>query len=285
MTQALRFDPDGRDLAALRFGTPGGKRVLALHGWLDNAASFAPLAALLPEFDWIALEFAGHGHSAHRPPHTWYHYVDYIDDVACALRELGWERCSIVGHSLGGAVACAFAAAAAERVERLALIESAGPLSGKPGKAAELVRTSLREREAFDPTRNRVFADMAPAVKARMQAGGISERVAQQLLERNTVAVDGGFAWRSDPRLKLTSPARLHEDIIREWLRAIACPVLAIAADPPFPMQDETIRAARLACLTDARLVILPGNHHLHMENPEPVAATLRDFLARVPKL
>ena len=280
MTKALRFDPDGRDLAALRYGREGGTRVLALHGWLDNAASFAPLAAELPGLDWVALEFAGHGHSAHRPPHAWYHYVDYIDDVACALRELGWDRCAIVGHSLGGAVACAFAAAAPERVERLVLIESAGPLTGRPGKAADLLRTSLREREAFDPARQRSFSDIAVAVAARMQAGGLSEPVARQLLERNVIAMDGGYAWRSDPRLKLTSPSRLHEHTVREWLAAIACPVLAIAADPMFPMLDETTRAERLACLTDARFVVLPGNHHLHMEDPVPVAAALREFIA-----
>lgn len=280
MTHALRFDPDGRDLAALRYGHVGGERVLALHGWLDNAASFAPLAAELPGFDWVALEFAGHGHSAHRPPNAWYHYVDYIDDVACALRELGWDRCTLVGHSLGGAVACAFAVAAPERVSRMVLIESAGPLTGKPGKAADLLRTSLREREAFDPTRQRAFPDLAGATSARMRAGGLSETVARQLIQRNVIEVDGGFAWRSDPRLKLTSPSRLHEHTVREWLAAITCPVLAIAADPMFPMLDENTRNERLACLSDARFVVLPGNHHLHMEDPAPVAAALREFIA-----
>ena len=34
--------PLGR-IAGLRAGTPGATRVLALHGWLDKAASFVPL--------------------------------------------------------------------------------------------------------------------------------------------------------------------------------------------------------------------------------------------------
>jgi len=91
--------------------------------------------------------------------------------------------------------------------------------------------------------------------------------------------MDDGYAWRSDPRLKITSPLRLHEHTVREWLAAITCPVLAIAAHPAFPMLDEVTRTERLACLADARLLVLPGNHHLHMEDPGPVAAALRAFI------
>ncbi|TCZ81442.1 alpha/beta fold hydrolase, partial [Lysobacter sp. N42] len=53
-------------LAALRSAS-GGVPVLALHGWLDNAASFLPMAAHLPGLDLVALDLPGHGASAHLP--------------------------------------------------------------------------------------------------------------------------------------------------------------------------------------------------------------------------
>ena len=59
--------PGRVELAALRFNPGAPQRVLALHGWLDNAASFAPLAAAWPDCEIVALEFAGHGRSGHLP--------------------------------------------------------------------------------------------------------------------------------------------------------------------------------------------------------------------------
>ena len=83
--------PTGRgELAALRAGTPGGPPLLALHGWLDNAASFEPLFAELAGFDLVALDLAGHGVLAHCVAGYDYVYLDWLHDVLDALDVLGW---------------------------------------------------------------------------------------------------------------------------------------------------------------------------------------------------
>lgn len=278
--QELLLDPAARALAALRFGTRGGTRVLALHGWLDNANSFAPLAAALPELDFVALDLPGHGHSAHKPPRTWYHYIDYLDDALAALDELGWDDCVLLGHSLGGAVASVLAAARPRRVAKLVLIEALGPLGFRPGTAVDALRKGLDERASADAKQLRVFAEAADAVTARMRANGLSQGAARLLVERSLMRVPGGFAWRSDPRLTVATPLRVHENVIREWLGAIECPVLLIAADPSQPYFDAALREERQACVRDLRAVVLPGNHHLHLEDAAPVAGLVRDFLA-----
>ncbi len=282
----LVLDRDGRGLAARRYGGHSrrtgshGLRVLALHGWLDNAMSFAPLAECLPELDLVALDLPGHGHSAHRPARSWYHYVDYLDDALAALDALGWERCMLLGHSLGGAVASVLAAARPEKVERLLLIEALGPLGAKPGTAVASLRIGLDERATAGDKQLRVFREISDAVAARMRANGLSERAAGLLVKRSLMAVDGGYMWRSDPRLKIASPLRIQEAAIREWLAAIECPTLLIAADPSQPYFDVALRRERMACVRDLREVVLPGNHHLHLENPAPVAAAIREFLS-----
>jgi pimeloyl-ACP methyl ester carboxylesterase len=278
--QELLLDPGGRALAARRFGTRGGLPVLALHGWLDNANSFAPLAAALPELDLVALDLPGHGHSAHRPPGSWYHYIDYLDDALAALDELGWERAVLLGHSLGGAVASVLAAARPQRVRRLLLIEALGPIAARPGAAVENLRAAFDERAAAAGKQLRIFPQPAEAIVARMRANGLSEGAARLLVERSLRTVPGGFEWRSDPRLTVATPVRIHEDTIREWLAAIECPVLLIAADPAPPYFDAALREQRLACVRDLRQAVLPGNHHLHLEDPLPVAREIRAFLA-----
>lgn len=278
--QELLLDPAARALAALRFGTRGGPRVLALHGWLDNANSFAPLAAALPELDLVALDLPGHGHSAHKPPRTWYHYIDYLDDALAALDELGWEECVLLGHSLGGAVASVLAAARPRRVTKLVLIEALGPLGFRPGTAVDALRKGLDERATAAAKQLRVFTDAADAVTARVRANSLSQGAARLLVERSLMRVPGGFAWRSDPRLTVATPLRVHESVIREWLAAIECPTLLIAADPAQSYFDGALREARQECVRGLESVVIKGNHHLHLEDPAPVADAIRAFLS-----
>jgi len=266
-------------VTGLRAGHEGAPRVLALHGWLDNAASFAPMLPHLHDFDVVALDLPGHGHSFHRPPGAGYGLPDYLDDLLNAMDALGWARCHVLGHSLGGAISSLLACAAPERIERLALIEALGPLSGAPGSAAERLRQAVRERRALAGKQLRVFPDIATAVRARMQANGLSEGVARLLAERGIAPVEGGFIWRSDPRLTTTTALRADEGTVREWIAGIAAPTLVIAAAQAPPYFEPAQREARVACLRDGRSMILAGGHHLHMETPEPVAAAVREFL------
>ncbi|HEY9041090.1 MAG TPA: alpha/beta fold hydrolase, partial [Rheinheimera sp.] len=94
------------------------KPILCLHGWLDNAASFIPLAAKLPDLPILALEFPGHGHSSHRGADAYYYFFDWVQDLVALCRQQNWQQLTIVGHSMGGMVATALAAAFPELVER-----------------------------------------------------------------------------------------------------------------------------------------------------------------------
>lgn len=270
--------PFGR-LAALRFGS-GGARVLALHGWLDNAASFLPLAPYLDGLDLVALDLPGHGASAHLPPSAEYTLINAARAVLAAADALGWSTFSLLGHSMGGATATLVAAGAPRRVERLALIEALGGLTETED------RTAQRLREAFDAhaepagARRRVFPDVATAVKARLLVGGLDGEAARLIVERGLAPVpDGGYAWRSDARLTRPTAVRMTEAQMRDIVAAIECPVQLVHAVPAFRFFPADVRAARAALLRDATVVGLDGGHHLHMEIPAQVAAVVAPFL------
>lgn len=279
MSEAFELDCGHLRLAALAHGPPGGAPVLALHGWLDNAASFGPLCEHLEGVRLVALDLPGHGHSAHRPPGCAYHFMDYAGDVLAAADALGWDRFSLLGHSLGGAIASVIAGACPERVERLALIEAIGPLSDHAGNAPRRLADALaRARRPGRPPP--AYASLDEAVAARCRAGNLRPEGARPLVARGTVDTPAGLRWRADPRLRQPSTYRLTEAQVLAFLEAIRAPTLLVLADEGMLEPEDARVAARLAAVRDLRLHAMPGGHHVHLDTPAAAAACLGPFLA-----
>ena len=125
----------------------------------------------------------------------------------------------------------------------------------------------------------RVFPELELAVRARIQANGLDEAHARLLVERGTRALAGGHVWRSDPRLTLPSHQRLCEPQVLDLLAAINCPLRVLYADPAQPYFPDPLRHQRLAAVPHAQLEVLPGGHHLHMDQAEVVGGMLGPFL------
>lgn len=269
--------PPGR-IAGLRGGDRGAPRVLALHGWLDNAASFVPLAAHLEDIDLVAPDLPGHGRSAHLPPGGDYSFAGAVNAVLDIADALGWERFALLGHSMGAGIGSLLAAACPDRVERFVAIEALGALSETPERTVTRLREAIAATRALPHKRLRVFPDIATAVRARMQANALSEPVARLLVERGLVPVDSGYVWSSDPRLTLPTMLRTTEPQVRDLVSGIACPTRVIHADPAQPYLPDELRRVRAALLPRGEMIVLAGGHHLHMEQPAEVSAAIGDF-------
>ena len=271
----------GQRLAAQAWGEESKPKLLALHGWLDNAASFAALAPLLcRHFHIVAIDFPGHGRSDWRPPGTWYHYVDYLSDALAAADALRWERFGLLGHSLGAAAASMLAAACPGRIERLLLIEGLGPLTQATELALEQLQRAFADRNSADAKAPRVFKDLDEAVVARMRANDLSREAATLLVERGVKTVAGGLTWSTDPRLLLSSPVRNTEEQILAVLRGVRTPTGLILAQPEQPYMPRAAMDRRIAQVDGIEVTRLAGTHHLHMENAQAVAAHLLRFRA-----
>ena len=266
-------------LAGLRLERPGRPRVIALHGWLDNAAGFLPLLPHLPELDLLLLDLPGHGRSGHLPAGAEYSLATHLHAVLDAADALGWERFDLLGHSMGAAIAALVAVAVPARVGRLALIETFGPLSEAVGNTATRLQQGVAAARALPGKSLRVFPDLAVAVRARMQANQLDEASARLLVERGTRPVAGGHVWSSDPRLTLPAVQRFAEAQVLDLLAAIACPVRLLYADPAQPYFPDDLRRARLQALPGVEPTFLRGGHHLHMDQPAAVAAVFERFL------
>ena len=274
--------PLGR-IAGLRGGDPSAPKVIALHGWLDNAASFVPLAECLGGIELFAMDLPGHGHSAHLSPGAEYTSFVAINAVLDVADALGWSRFALLGHSMGAGIASLIAAAVPQRVGGLVAIEALGALAETPEHAAARLRQSVAAARALRGKNLRVFADLDAPVRARMQVNGLGEAAARLLVERGVREVDGGYVWRTDQRLTVPGAVRMGEAQIAGIVAAIECPARVVYADPPQSYFPEPLRSERAKLLPRGELRVLPGGHHLHMEDPAAVAAAIGDFLSANP--
>lgn len=262
-----------------------GPPVLALHGWLDNAATFLPLAPHLHGIDLVALDMPGHGRSVHLPPGADYSFAAAIATVLDAADALGWDRFALLGHSMGAGIASLVAAACPDRIEKLLAIEALGALAEVPDRTVARMRDAVAAQRAQRDKRLRVFPDIDTAVRARAYASrvpgsGLDEDLVRLLVERGVRQVDGGYTWSSDQRLTLPTMVRMTEPQVEDLVAGIECPTLAIFADPAQPYLPDALRRRRVALMPRARLVTMPGGHHLHMQQPAGVAAAIGDFLS-----
>ncbi|MGH8114726.1 MAG: alpha/beta fold hydrolase [Rhodanobacteraceae bacterium] len=266
--------------AALEWGSSAAPPLLALHGWLDNAASFARLAPLLAVHRRvIAIDLPGHGRSEHLPERACrYHIVDQVDVILSVADALGLERFDLLGHSLGAGIASYVAIAAPRRVSRLILIEGLGALTD------DGTQTLTRWREAFAPRKRgthpqRAYPSVEPAIAARVAAGGLDADEARPIVERNLRKTGAGYVWRSDSRLRLLTPLRIDEAQVRRLLTGLATPTLLLLAEPATSYLPTALMQARAARVSNIHIQRIAGPHHLHIHCAEQVAAYAADFL------
>lgn len=276
----IRLEARGLSLAALRWRAGAPRRVLCVHGWLDNAASFGLLAPLLDGCDVVALDLPGHGRSAHRGAGVLQHFTEYLADVVGVLDALGWDRAVLLGHSLGAGIVTAVAATCPERVEALWLIDGLAP---QPEDEARVV---ARLRDAIEATRrgpgeSAGYPDLAAAIEARRKGHWpLPDEAAAALLSRAlTPGPDGRLRWHTDPRLRQPSALRLTRVQVLALLGAVRAPALLLGASQALfghPAAHQELTAA----LPGLVIEVIDGGHHLHLEPAlAPLAARrLLDF-------
>lgn len=271
---------DGRRVALLENRLAASEQpqkplLIALHGWLDNGASFLPLAPYLDDFHLVCVDLPGHGHSDHKT--TPYVFVDWLDDLYQITQTAGWSRFTLLGHSLGALIASAYAGVFPEQIERLILLEGLGPLTQPDEAAPAQIRRAILNRSRTRERSAGGFASIDEAVAARCKVADITPEAARLICERQLEERAGRWQWRSDPRLRDLSPLRMSEGQAQALIRAICCPVLFIRGEQGFA-ELEAQWQLRQGAFRQIEQVILPGNHHFHMENGAATAVCIVNF-------
>lgn len=253
-----------------------GRPCLALHGWLDNSASFVELAPLLTNHELIAIDLPGHGLSDHHQ-HGFYHLWEYIPPLLHWLNQFE-QPVDLIAHSMGGMVAPLLAVAAPEKFRKIVLIDSLG---GPPYGSTELV-SWLRKLQTSAASQ-RPYQSLDDMVKARMRGMTVlSYQAAEQIVKHQAYEKDGQWHWYFDATLKSGSPVRLRDEDYQACLSRIKCPLQVILAKSGWVNEFLNV-PERLDWLpTGSRVDWVEGGHHCHLERGEVagVAHVINDFLS-----
>ncbi len=263
-------------LNAQVWGDERNPPLLALHGWLENSSSFASLADLLSDYYIVAPDLPGHGCSPHLPKHALYTLDAQVLILLSVLDELGWERFSVVGHSLGAGIGAVLTAAIAEKISHLIMIDKLGPPVVADGAYLEQFQLNMQSRK-HQSARQAIYNTIDEAVDIRCMFSECSKKAAELLAIRDLYPVSNGFASRTDRRLHFKSHRSMTHTQSQLILRSIVCPSLLIKADNGMlkgqNLNNETEGMSSL------QVVDVTGSHHVHIDSPTRVATIIRSFL------
>ena len=291
-TQEKRFELPWGVLAGKLWGNAASeKKILAVHGWLENAGSFDRLAPLLlqnelfaQKYSILAIDLAGHGLSSHRPDGVPYSMIGYVLDIKRVLDQLGWKKFSILGHSLGGAISTLLSIGLEEQVEHLMTLDSVSPMCIRPDQYLNrLKHTVERASTIYSPADGFKVYPTEEAILTRILEGNTNLNLegAKVLAIRGAKPVEDGFTFTRDLKIKEGSLmyflSNSYQEFVSEVFKHISTPTLHILPMDSHMQFRELLPEVDLPDNFTTKCV--PGNHHTHTNTPEAVAHTILEFL------
>ncbi len=287
-SQAMRelyLDVRGLRLCLCSWGPEAGPLLLCLHGILEHGGAWEGVAAPLANMGYrvVAPDQRGHGRSQHVEMGGSYQLLDYLGDVDAIARQLTDEPFTLVGHSIGSAIAATFASARPEQVGTLVLVEPVLPAQGNDHEAAQQLATHLNYLAS--PPKHPVFADLKTAGdRLRQKTPSMSEEFALKTAMRLTEPCDGGLRWRWDPWLQIRtgigfSGTAFSRDRYAKLLQQIQAPIALIYGDNSDFNKPEDL-ALQQASMPQAKRVIVSGGHNLPIDAPDALAAIIAEAAA-----
>ncbi len=266
---------NGLALHYLEWGEADTPAIVCVHGYTGSADAFNALARHLQErFHILAPDVRGHGESAWSPAGA-YRYADQASDLAEFAERLGLEKFVLIGTSMGGIIAMAYAAERAARLSGL-VINDIGPdaeagsqritqmVGGRPDEFATLEEV-MAYRRAMSP----ITAARSAEDQRELALGVLRQRP------------DGTWVWKMDPayirqRVEHGPPARPP---LWPALQALPSPTLVV-----WGTESDVLSEAQARRMVDAlprgELVRVTSIGHAPTLVEPVVLAALDRFLA-----
>ena len=274
--------PDEQDLilGRMRFhyldwGTRGLSPIVFLHGGGLNAHTWDLVcAALRRERHCLALDQRGHGESEWSPEMD-YSTESHVGDLDAFVNALGLPRFVLVGMSLGGVNALAWAGKHWRRLAGLVVIDVGPEIRFDGVRKIQAFTSEATPLESVD-----AFIDRAMTFNPRRNR----DLLRRSLLHNLRRMPDGRFMWKYDQRHRgkvAADPAAYarRRDLLWSAVDAVECPTLVVRGAESDVFHDED--AERLAGrFKHGQWVKIAGaGHTVQGDNPAGLLVALRGFL------
>ncbi len=244
--------------------TGSGQPLVLLHGLFGSYENLAGIArALTDQWQIISIDLPNHGLSAHSEHMD---YTSMVADLAETLDSLQIKHCALLGHSLGGKLAMAFALAYPKRVSQL-IVADIAPVNYQRSHQAVFSGLTAVNLAAIS---SRSDAD-------KQLAEHITEPGVRQFLLKSLEKTDSRFRWK----FNLAALEQCYNTLLSAPTDdgSYAGPVLFIkGADSDYILPEHRPEIMRYFPAAQAKIINGTG-HWLHAEKPAAFAKLVRDFL------
>lgn len=261
------YSVDGLRLRYLEWGNTGSEPVVLVHGFSSTADAWTRVGEVLAaDYHVVAPDLRGHGQSEWDPQER-YSDDQLAADVRVLAQKLALPPFTLIGHSMGGAIAFTYAATYPEDVKRL-VIEDSAPLP--PGRTLTELRTTFASRSEVEQS--------VRTANPTMSEAAVQGRVDVYYRPRP----DGTWAFRAD--VVGVRHGRGAHDAEKSWanVRNVQVPTLVIraGAEPPLVSQETAERLTREN--PRIQVVTVPGaGHNIHFAHFDQFMTHLGDVLSQ----
>jgi len=242
--------------------TGAGEVLLFLHG----------LGSTLKDWDYqvpffaknyrvIRVDLRGHGKTIMSTPNFGVEFM--AEDIKDFLDALQIEKCTLIGFSMGGAVAFQFAYSFPHRMKNLVIVNSAPDFNnmGQIGEELRINRTNDLKTKGLDPLAKEIATNMFPEPHQIQLRNDFEER-----------------CKNNDFNSYYQSFVTLMDWGLGDKLSAITCPTLVVASDMDYTPVE--LKEAYVNKMQNAVLVVIKNSRHgVVLDQPEAFNTALQQFL------
>ena len=256
-------------------GPENARKWVFLHGLMGFAANWRKITRALENTErTLAYDQRGHGRSF--KPSQGFGPYDYSHDLLAILDHLGWDRIVLVGHSMGGRNALAFASEHPERIEKL-IIEDIGPEAQPENylhfqKLLGQVPAPFRSREE---AKHFLFGEFVKNFQ-----GHEDPRVMADYFYANmTETSEGTVSWRFSPEAIVATAREGRMQDYWGLVENLSVPTLWIRGENSVELPKAVYERVLAMNSRIMGHVIQDAAHWVHADQPEAFIKIIKEFV------